>query len=636
MARTTGTEHDPFEEASIPTLLMCLAQITGEDHWLQEPYLPRRDTNLFHDETGGLPSAVQDEVRNAARQVLQDIANNSRSIPHDIDIERFNRMMNVCVAEDVAPEYAPMLLEELGFVNRDVHWSTPAVSPNGFKVLIIGAGFAGICAAIKLQALGIPYVVVEKNSDIGGTWFDNNYPDAGVDTPNHFYSYSFAPNTKWKHYFSKRSDIWQYAQDVAEKFNIISHIRFSTEVTTMKWNVESQTWTTTITNSAQTKDEEFSAVITAVGQLNRPNLAPARGIENFNGDWFHSAHWNHSVDLSGKRVAVIGTGASAMQFMPTLAATAGDVTIFQRSPQWVRPNNDYHRTVSENTMWLLENMPFYAQWYRFGLFWRFGDGLLRTLRRDPEWQFPERSMNRHNDRHREQLTEHLLQELEGRTDLIDKCLPDYPPYGKRILVDNNWYSTLRRDNVHLVTSAVDHLTNTGIIDADGDKHDFDVIILATGFQAGNLLSPIDIRGVSGTPLREVWGVDDPRAYLGITVPDYPNMFVLVGPNTFVAHGGSIIYQAECEMRYVTDCIRHMVENGISSVEVKQDVHDEYNKRVDAEHDQLVWSHSGLHSWYRNSKGRVFSPMPWRFVDYWQMTHAFNESEYTVTVKSDAS
>ena len=615
---------------------MCLAQITADDRWLQEPFLPRRDTNLFHDETGGLPSAVQDEVRNAARQVLQDIANNSRSIPHDIDIERFNRMMNVCVAEDVAPEYAPMLLEELGFVNRDVHWSTPAVSPNGFKVLIIGAGFAGICAAIKLQALGIPYVVVEKNSDIGGTWFDNNYPDAGVDTPNHFYSYSFAPNTKWKHYFSKRSDIWQYAQDVAEKFNIISHIRFSTEVTTMKWNVESQTWTTTITNSAQTKDEEFSAVITAVGQLNRPNLAPARGIENFNGDWFHSAHWNHSVDLSGKRVAVIGTGASAMQFMPTLAATAGDVTIFQRSPQWVRPNNDYHRTVSENTMWLLENMPFYAQWYRFGLFWRFGDGLLRTLRRDPEWQFPERSMNRHNDRHREQLTEHLLQELEGRTDLIDKCLPDYPPYGKRILVDNNWYSTLRRDNVHLVTSAVDHLTNTGIIDADGDKHDFDVIILATGFQAGNLLSPIDIRGVSGTPLREVWGVDDPRAYLGITVPDYPNMFVLVGPNTFVAHGGSIIYQAECEMRYVTDCIRHMVENGISSVEVKQDVHDEYNERVDAEHDQLVWSHSGLHSWYRNSKGRVFSPMPWRFVDYWQMTHAFNESEYTVTVKSDAS
>ena len=615
---------------------MCLAQITGDDHWLQEPFLPRRDTNLFHDETGGLPTEIQDEVRSSARQVLQELSDNSRQVPLEVDVERFTRMMRVCVAEDVAPEYAPMLLEELGFVNRDVRWATPPVLPTGFKVLIIGAGFAGICAAIKLQALGIPYVVVEKNSDIGGTWFDNNYPDAGVDTPNHFYSYSFAPNTKWKHYFSKRADIWQYARDVAEKFDVVSSIQFSTEVHALQWNMESQAWTATIANDSHSRTEEFSAVITAVGQLNRPNLAPAIGIEHFNGTWFHSAHWNHNVDLRGKRVAVIGTGASAMQFMPTLAATAGDVTIFQRSPQWVRPNSDYHRTVSENTVWLLENMPFYAQWYRFGLFWRFGDGLLRTLRRDPEWQFPERSMNRHNDRHREQLTDHLMQELDGRPDLIEKCLPDYPPYGKRILVDNNWYKTLRQDNVHLITSAVDHVTTTGIVDALGDEHEFDVIILATGFQAGNLLSPIDIRGVSGTPLRDVWGVDDPRAYLGITVPDYPNMFVLVGPNTFVAHGGSIIYQAECEMRYVTDCIRYMIENGISSVEVQQSVHDEYNERVDAEHDQLVWAHSGLHSWYRNSKGRVFSPMPWRFVDYWQMTHDFNESEYKVTLNGAAS
>lgn len=615
---------------------MCLAQITGDDHWLQEPFLPRRDTNLFHDETGGLPTEIQDEVRSSARQVLQELSDNSRQIPLEVDVERFTRMMRVCVAEDVAPEYAPMLLEELGFVNRDVRWATPPVLPTGFKVLIIGAGFAGICAAIKLQALGIPYVVVEKNSDIGGTWFDNNYPDAGVDTPNHFYSYSFAPNTKWKHYFSKRADIWQYARDVAEKFDVVSSIQFSTEVHALQWNMKSQAWTATIANDSHSRTEEFSAVITAVGQLNRPNLAPAIGIEHFNGTWFHSAHWNHNADLRGKRVAVIGTGASAMQFMPTLAATAGDVTIFQRSPQWVRPNSDYHRTVSENTVWLLENMPFYAQWYRFGLFWRFGDGLLRTLRRDPEWQFPERSMNRHNDRHREQLTDHLMQELDGRPDLIEKCLPDYPPYGKRILVDNNWYKTLRQDNVHLITSAVDHVTTTGIVDALGDEHEFDVIILATGFQAGNLLSPIDIRGVSGTPLRDVWGVDDPRAYLGITVPDYPNMFVLVGPNTFVAHGGSIIYQAECEMRYVTDCIRYMIENGISSVEVQQSVHDEYNERVDAEHDQLVWAHSGLHSWYRNSKRRVFSPMPWRFVDYWQMTHDFNESEYKVTLNGAAS
>jgi 4-hydroxyacetophenone monooxygenase len=619
-------------KASIPTLIICLAQITGDDKWLREPFLPRRDTNLFHDETGGLPDDVQDEVRSAMATVLDELNAGTRVVPSDIDAEQFVTMMRTCVAEQVAPEYAPMLLEELGFVDRDVHWSdtVPPELPAGFRVLVIGAGFAGICAAIKLGQLGIPYVVVEKNSDIGGTWFDNNYPEAGVDTPNHFYSYSFAPNTRWNNYFSKRAEIWKYARDVAERHNIISNIEFSTEVSSLKWNNDSNSWTAEIESNGTTRSEEFPVVITAVGQLNRPNLAPARGIENFTGSWFHSAHWDHSVDLAGKRVAVIGTGASAMQFMRTVAATAGDVTIYQRSPQWIRPSSDYHRTVSTDTMWLLENVPFYAQWYRFGLFWRFGDGLLNTLRRDPEWPHPERSMNRHNDRHREQMTEFVVTSLEGRPDLLEKCLPTYPPYGKRILIDNDWYPTLRRDNVHLVAEGVDHVTSTGIVDSSGTTTDFDVIILATGFQAGNLLSPIDIRGRSGTALREVWGTDNPKAYLGITVPDYPNMFMLVGPNTFVAHGGSIIFQAECEMRYITDCLVTMIEKQISSVEVRADIHDDYNEHVDAEHNELVWAHAGLNSWYRNSQGRVFSPMPWRFVDYWRMTHDFDATEYVVT------
>lgn len=378
--------------------------------------------------------------------------------------------------------------------------------------------------------------------------------------------------------------------------------------------------------------ESYSVVITAVGQLNRPNLAPARGIESYQRPWFHSAKWDSSVDLSNKRVAVVGTGASAMQFLPAVADTAAHVTVFQRSPQWVRPNADYHREVCAETRWLMDNVPHYARWYRFGLFWRFGDGLLRTLRRDPEWEHPERSMNRSNDRHRRQLTEHLERELASRPDLVAKCLPDYPPYGKRILVDNHWYATLRRDNVELVTAAVDRVTATGIIDADGDVREFDAIILATGFEAGRLLAPIEIRGRSGAPLREIWGDDDPRAYLGITVPDYPNLFVLVGPNTFVAHGGSIIFQVECAMRHVTGALVHMCENEIASVEVRRDVHDDYNARVDTEHEQLVWSHPGMRTWYRNAAGRVFSPMPWRFVDYWQMTHDFDPADYVTVAR----
>jgi 4-hydroxyacetophenone monooxygenase len=628
----SSTTSSAFAEASIPTLLMCLVQLTGDEKWLREPYLPRRDTNLFHDETGGLPDEAQQEVRTAMAAVLDELNAGTRTVPTDINNELFVKMMRTCVAEQVAPEYAPMLLEELGFVDRDVHWSTaiPPDLPEGFRVLVIGAGFAGICAAIKLSQLGIPYVVVEKNPDIGGTWFDNNYPEAGVDTPNHFYSYSFAPNSRWNNYFSKRAEISQYAHDVADRHNIISNMQFSTEVSSLHWNNDRKTWTASIITAGNTRNEEFPIIITAVGQLNRPNLAPAQGIENFTGAWFHSSQWDHSIDLAGKRVAVIGTGASAMQFMRSVADSAGDVTIYQRSPQWIRPNSDYHRTVSDSTKWLLENVPFYAEWYRFGLFWRFGDGLLSTLRRDPEWPYSERSMNRHNDRHREQMTDFILTELDGRPDLIEKCLPTYPPYGKRMLVDNEWFPTLRRNNVHLVAEAVDHISATGIVDASGTSADFDVIILATGFQAGNLLSPIDIRGKSGTALREVWSTDNPKAYLGITVPDYPNMFMLVGPNTFVAHGGSIIFQAECAMRYISDCLVSMVEQSITSVEVLTAVHDEYNERIDDEHNELVWAHPGLHSWYRNAQGRVFSPMPWRFVDYWKMTHDFAESEYVVT------
>lgn len=606
---------------------MCLAHITGDDRWLEEPYRPERDVNLFHDETGGLTPSVQAEVREAMAAVLDELESGLRPMPSVPDPDRMVRMMSTCVAEDVSPEYAPLMLEELGLVDRDVHWTTKPAIPSGFRVLVIGAGFAGLCASIKLATLGIPHVVVEKNSDLGGTWFDNDYPDAGVDTPNHFYSYSFAPNPRWRHYFSKRAEIRAYADAVARDHGITDLIRFRTSVESMTWSDTRAEWDVEMTFPGGRLIESYPVVITAVGQLNRPNLAPARGIESYKGPWFHSAKWDSSVNLTGRRVAVVGTGASAMQFLPTVAERAAHVTVYQRSPQWVRPNADYHREVSPETIWLMENVPHYARWYRFGLFWRFGDGLLRTLRRDPEWPHPEKSMNRSNDRHRRQLTDHLESELAGRPDLITKCLPDYPPYGKRILVDNNWYATLRRDNVDLVTSALDHVTATGIVDADGVERQFDAIILATGFEAGRLLAPIEIRGRSGTPLRDVWGDDDPRAHLGISVPDYPNMFVLVGPNTFVAHGGSIIFQAECAMRHVAGALVRMCEEKISAIEVRREVHDEYNARVDAEHADLVWSHPGMRNWYRNSAGRVFSPMPWRFVDYWQMTHDYDPDDY---------
>jgi 4-hydroxyacetophenone monooxygenase len=619
-----------LREASVPTLLMCLAQITRDPRWLQEPFLPQRDISIFAEPSGGLSEPAQQAVREALGTVLDELAAGTRTLPALPTDDEMVEMMSVCLGERVPAEYVPMAMEEMGFRDRRLDWRAPPPAPRleGFRVLVIGAGFSGLCAAYRLKQMGIPFEVLEKNADVGGTWFENDYPEAGVDTPNHFYSYSFAPNTGWTSNYSKRGEVWDYQRRVTEELALRPHIAFGVEVASMRWDEAAHEWEVVSREAdGTTRTRRANAVVTAVGQLNRPKLGSIRGIDSFTGSHWHSAQWRHDVPLAGKDVAVIGTGASAMQFLRTVAAQAKSVTIFQRSPQWARPPQDYHGTVSPDARWLLEHVPYYYAWYRFGLMWRFGDGLLPTVRRDPAWPHPQRAMNHRNDRQREQLTAYLLGELDGRPDLVEKSLPDYPPYGKRILIDNGWYETLKRPNVNLVTEAVDHVDGAEIVAASGTRHRADVIVLATGFEPGRMLWPMDIRGRSGTPLADVWAGDDPKAYLGLTVPDYPNLFVLTGPNTGLAHGGSLIFVSECQVRYVTAMLREMLEQGLSEVEVRRPVHDRYNDRVDAEHAELVWTHPGMRNWYRNDRGRVFSPMPWRLVDYWKMTHQPDLADY---------
>ena len=621
---------DALRQASVPTLLMCLAQITRDPRWLQEPFLPKRDISIFAEPTGGLSEQAQQTVRDSLATVLDELASGQRSLPPLPTEAELVEMMSVCLGERVPPEYAPMAMEEMGYRDRALAWRKPppAARLATFRVLVIGAGFTGLCAAYRLKQMGFAFEVLEKNPELGGTWFENHYPEAGVDTPNHFYSYSFAPNTGWSSNYSKRDEMLDYQRKVAADLDLRRHIDFGVEVLRMDWHEDRRRWeVTTREADGSTRSRWADAVITAMGFLNRPKLGSIAGLDTFTGPSFHSARWRDDVPLQGKRVGVIGTGASAMQFLRSVAAQAAQVTIFQRSPQWARPPQDYHGTVSTESKWLLQNIPYYYAWYRFGLMWRFGDGLLPTVRRDPNWPTPQRSMNHRNDRQRQQLTEHLLKELEGRPDLIEKCLPDYPPYGKRILIDNGWYQALKRPNVELVTEAVDHVEGSEIVDATGRRHEVDVILLATGFEPGKLLWPIEIRGRKGLLLSDVWADDQPRAHLGITMPGFPNLFVTTGPNTGLAHGGSAIFVSEVQVRYITAMLREMFERSLSDVEVLAPVHDAYNDRVDAEHAELVWTHPGMRNWYRNAQGRVFAVMPWRLVDYWQMTHEPDLSEF---------
>ncbi|MFC7658606.1 flavin-containing monooxygenase [Pseudonocardia benzenivorans] len=496
-------------------------------------------------------------------------------------------------------------------------------------------GEGGICTAVKLGELGIPYTVVERHDAVGGIWLENSYPGAGVDTASALYSYSWAQKPDWSRYFAKQPEILGYLQEVARDHGVLPHVRFGTEVVAARWDDTERVWRVGIRPAddpdATPTELVADVLISAVGQLNRPAYPPIPGLDSFAGPMFHSARWDHSVDLTDKRVGIVGTGASAMQIVPAVVGRPAHLTVFQRSAQWAIPNTNYHRVLTPQTRVLMEQVPWYAAWYRLRLMWIYQDKLHPTLRRDPDWEHPERSVNAINDRHRRFFAEHLMSEIAGHEDrLLDKVMPTYPPYGKRMLIDNGWFAALRRDDVDLVTDAIAQVDEKGVELADGSRVDLDVLVMATGFQSRRMLSPMDIRGRSGRSLREIWGDDDARAHLGITVPDFPNLFMVYGPNTNLGHGGSVIFHTECQVGYISRMLVTMLERDIGTVEVRPEVCDEYNRRVDEAHAELVWTHPGMTNWYRNAEGRIVTNSPWRLVDYWAMTREPDLSEFVTT------
>jgi 4-hydroxyacetophenone monooxygenase len=275
----------------------------------------------------------------------------------------------------------------------------------------------------------------------------------------------------------------------------------------------------------------------------------------------------------------------------------------------------------------MENVPYYRVWYRFRLAWTFNDRVQPSLVIDPEWEHPERSLNVVNEGHRRYFTRYVEEQLDGRPDLIEKSVPTYPPFGKRMLLDNGWFEALKRPNVELVTAGVAAFSEGAVETVEGESFEADAVVLCTGFQARNFLGPIDVRGREGRSLREAWGEDDATAYLGMTVPGFPNLFIMYGPNTGLGAGGSYIFVAECDARYIVSLVVGMLENGKGAVECRQDVHDRWVERVDEAHAEMVWSHPGMSTYYRNSRGRIVTNLPWRVVDYWAMTQHVDPGDY---------
>ena len=611
--------------ANLPALLCVLYQLTGEDRWLQAPYLPSRSRGLDDNDDGGFPEPVRDEIRTAANQALMDwIDGKPVAVPAPTR-EMLARMLSVSMNEPVPEEYGEIIAAELGLAQ---HCQTPLRPfPKGMKALVIGAGVSGICAGVHLSQLGVEFEIIEKNDDFGGTWFENRYPGAGVDTPNHIYTFSFARND-WSQYFALQDELLTYFRSVADNFDLRSMTRFGTRVREARWNASDSKWEVSIeTPDGSVQTLSCDILLSAVGVLNIPQIPAIPGADGFAGTAVHTAQWSDHIDVAGKRVALIGNGASGMQVAPAIADKVSSLTIFARSKQWAAPFPQFHKKVPESVRYLLMTVPLYQKWYRIRQFWIFNDRIHGSLQKDPAWPEPEKALNAINDSHRRAFTKYIEDELGDRQDLMDLVLPDYPPYGKRILLDNGWYRTIRKPNVKLIPERLARIDGDTLVAGAGSTHQADVLIYATGFKAAEMQSSYDIIGRDGVRLADIWETDNPRAYIGSTVPGFPNFFTILGPNVGLGHGGSMIKAIELQTSYILSIVSRMIQKDARTVEVKSEVFEAYNNRIDEAHNGMVWTHEGTENWYRNSRGRVVAITPWRNDLFWHMTRDADPADF---------
>ena len=619
---------DLLKEADIATLSLVLSHITSDLSYVDKikPFVK----GAF-DYSVNVPENYAYYIRSKLIEVLQVITNKNNSLNNinNIKEENLSYIMSAGVGAEIKDEYIPMMKEELGFDNNSIrdrsinnikkHKSKP-------NVVIIGSGLCGILAGIKLSKAGIPFIIIEKNDSIGGTWYENTYPGCGVDTPNHVYAYSFEPSFHWEEFYSKRDAILEYLKKCVNKYNLSDHIKLNTTVESTVFDEDTKSWNTSVICNNNKSILTSNIVISAVGQLNKPSVPDINGIDEFNGPIIHTGAWDSSFNYKDKNIALIGTGASGMQVAPEIAKEAKSLTIFQRTPHWIIANPNYHRKLSAGKKWVLKNIPFYSKWYRLQLFWGFCDGIHASLYKDPDWKFPDRSLNHTNERFRVNMVKHIEGMIGNDKDLLKKVIPNYPPYGKRMLMDNNWFEMLKKDNVQLITDKVNRITNSSI-DTDICSYNQEAIIMATGFKASKMIWPIKVVGKKGINLNDFWNNDNPKAHLGITVPNFPNFFIMYGPNTNLAHGGSIVFHGECQIRYILGCIDLLLEKNHKIMDCRQEPFEEYNSNVDTEHSKMVWTHDKVNSWYRNGNGRVITNSPWRLVDYWNFTKEPKEEDY---------
>ncbi|WP_052730410.1 flavin-containing monooxygenase [Sphingomonas sp. SRS2] len=614
---------EAIDGADVNVLRLALLQITGDAALagMKVVKTPARGGVL---EADTLAVEHHAEVRRAALDYIRKSRISSAETPPPPSREKAYELMKTFSAGDISPEELRFGYEELAFEDfpRQVNWQgkPPADVIADFEVLIIGAGISGVALGVTLNQLGIPYTILERHEGLGGTWWINDYPDCRVDITSYSYQFKFEKKYPWSEYYSSRDETLKYVQHVADKHDIASHVNFGSEVVSATW-VEAEAKWHVATKDAHGVERIWVAnvLISAAGLFATPKLPEIAGIETFEGAIFHTTQWDHDFDYRGKKVGLIGNGSTGSQLMPGIAQAASELTIFQRTAQWVMPAENYRDALPADVSWLIENIPFYWNWLCYSTF-STTCRLQELQEYDRAWQANGGTISQRNDKLRANLLKYIESKVGDAPELHNKLLPRFAPLGRRSVVDNGWYEALRRENVTLSTENITRITPKGIETSDGKHHDLDMLILAAGFHASRYLWPIKYVGRDGVTLEEVWAKDGPRSYLGMTLPGFPNFFIMYGPNGQPRAGGFFSW-AEIWTRYILALITKMIESRSSSVEVRREVFDDYNREMDEEMKNLIWENEAKGSYFLNEFGRMAINLPWRAEKY----HAMVES-----------
>ncbi len=623
-----------LKDVSVPALLCSLVHMTGDPSWIREKPLPRLASSS--DFQCGLTETQQAEIRSRSLPVIaayRDSGCNPRQLTDELLLE----MMSFLACKPLEGRIVPMLFEDMQFTGADsraITWGDelPAEVKAASPVVVIGCGESGILAGIRLAQAGLPFTIIEKNDGPGGTWWENRYPGARVDVGSHQYCYSFEPADHWSEYFCRQPELRDYFVRVLDKYELRGRCRFGTTVTAISWDEASSRWRVELLTADGTAEViEARFVISAVGSLNLPRLPDFPGMGSFAGPSFHSARWPEDLDISGSRFALIGAGASGFQIAPTIADDVAQLTIYQRTAQWMFPNPVYRTPVPAGDRWALRHLPIYARWFRFLMTYPGISVGTAPYRFDPEYPDADGvAVNEGNAAWRQHLEAWITSQLDGRPDLIEKSIPDYPASGKRILQDDGyWLGCLRKANVELVRTGIERIEPDGVVTVDGVYREADIICYATGFRHNEFLAPMQVTGRAGISLREQWG-DEPTAYLGITVPNFPNLFCVYGPGTNLAHSASLFFHSEFQTSYALEAIRAALTSGARTIEVRREVHDSYAEWHQREISQLVWAHPSIaHSHYKNPVGKVYTLSPWSIDEYWELTRNLSLDDYVL-------